>query len=80
MIELSYDGHGINDLRSEYAPRIATFVSADDGERFGKLFAAAPDMLASLKNIYAHLVNGDNARAVMTELARAAIAKAEGTS
>lgn len=49
MIELSYDGCGINDLRSEYAPRIATFVSADAGEHFGKLFAAAPDLLEALE-------------------------------
>lgn len=45
-----------------------------------RLFVAAPDMLASLKGIHAHLANGDNARALMMELARAAIAKAGATS
>lgn len=43
-----------------------------------RLITAAPELLEALKAIHGHLVNGDKATAVMTELARAAIAKARG--
>jgi hypothetical protein len=48
---LSFDGKGVNDLDEVYAQRIATFSCQTDGEKFGNLFAAAPDMLALLKDL-----------------------------
>lgn len=45
--KLSFDGKGINDMRAEYKPRIATF-SESYGEEFGNLFAAAPELLEAL--------------------------------
>lgn len=42
------------------------------------LIAAAPDLLTVLRQIHAHLEAGDDCRAVMTEMASAVIAKAEG--
>ena len=41
-----------------------------------RLIAAAPNLLAALEAIHAHLENGDSANATCEELARAAIAKA----
>lgn len=46
--ELSYDGRGINGP-DEYRSRIATFTSDTAGDQYGKLFAAAPAMLAACK-------------------------------
>lgn len=48
--ELSYDGRGINGP-DEYRSRIATFTSDAAGDKYGKLFEAAPEFLAALRNI-----------------------------
>lgn len=46
----SFDGKGINDKRSEYAPRMATFANAEYAEEFGNLYAAAPELLKFLQD------------------------------
>lgn len=48
--ELSYDGKGINGP-DEYRSRIATFTSDAAGDNYGKLFEAAPELLAALRKI-----------------------------
>ena len=48
--ELSFDGKGINGP-DEYRSRIATFLSAEAAEKYGKLFEAAPDLLRALRDL-----------------------------
>ncbi len=90
---LSFDGHGINDVDS-YGSRIATlsdsYKHTTAGEHYGRLFAAAPDMLEALTAIQARLHGEwDNPALVkfgplgdslgdVNAIVRAAIAKAEG--
>lgn len=84
MSKLSFDGFRING-RDKYRARIATFANDEAGKAYGKLFEAAPDLLAALEG----LLHGTR-RAVSVEdhrqereeasaAARAAIAKARGT-
>lgn len=58
--ELRFDGFGIN-INEDYRPRIATFINRINGtgEKYGPLFAAAPETAAErdrLKEINAELV------------------------
>jgi len=48
---LSFDSKGINDLDSEYAPRIATFTQPEYANLFGPLFEASPELYRALENI-----------------------------
>jgi hypothetical protein len=48
--ELSYDGRGINGP-DQYRSRIATFSNDAAGDEYGKLFEAAPELLAALRKI-----------------------------
>ena len=86
--ELSFDGKGINGS-DIYRTRLATFTTgatAADVEKYGNLFAAAPELLAALENLlceYYRISGGssnlnDQRQEVIT--ARAAIAKAKGGS
>lgn len=83
--ELTYDGHGINGP-DEYRTRVVNFQTQADADKYGKLLAAAPDLLEALRELlegYERLlaqsvldVNpGANRYSIA---ARAAIAKAEG--
>lgn len=45
--ELTYDGIGINGP-DEYRTRVAKFDKQADADKYGPLFAAAPDLLAAL--------------------------------
>lgn len=45
---LSYDGCGIND-KDAYRTRIATFTETEYAEKYGNLFAAAPELLEALE-------------------------------
>jgi hypothetical protein len=48
MSQLSFDGCGINGP-DEYRTRVATFQTQADADKYGKLFAAAPELLAIAK-------------------------------
>jgi len=83
--ELSFDGMGINGP-DKYRSRLATFTHQEGAEQYGKLFAAAPDMLAVLREfvedtngLREHLEEEWPDLLVTLDHARAAIAKAEGT-
>lgn len=54
--DLSFDGCGING-RDEYRTRIATF--SNDADKYGKLFAAAPDLLEALSQAMELLRHSD---------------------
>ncbi len=73
--DLSYDGCGINGP-DEYRTRIATFTNkrSKESDHYGRLFAAAPDLLAALETIAAR----DTAFADSKAIARAALAAAKG--
>jgi len=81
MSEISYDGFGINGS-DKYRTRIATFnqhIKSAERSHYGKLFEAAPEMLAALKELLGDL----GARPGVMHLpsihaARDAVAKAEG--
>lgn len=45
--ELSFDGKGINGP-DEYRSRLATFTNQEAADRYGRLFAAAPDLLEAV--------------------------------
>ena len=45
MQNVSFDGKGLNDLRKEYAPRIATFSNENLAREYGPLFETAPELL-----------------------------------
>jgi hypothetical protein len=46
--KLTFDGMGINGP-DKYRTRVATFVNPDaDGAKYGKLFAAAPELVEAL--------------------------------
>lgn len=45
--ELTYDGHGINGP-DEYRTRVVNFQTQADADKYGKLLAAAPDLLEAL--------------------------------
>lgn len=51
MKTLNHDGKGVNDKRSEYAPRVATFSTPEYAKEFGILFEASPNMLAALRAV-----------------------------
>ena len=75
---LSFDGRGINSC-GIYRQRIATFEP--ERESLGDVFAAAPEMLEALKDIYSELEkwsNGEDWATDCQKLALNAIAKAEG--
>ena len=79
---LSYDGHGINDS-DEYRSRIATFTGRcllDERDRFGHLFAAAPDLLAALVDLVNRCDTSETAdgSSIDTLTAHVAIARASG--
>jgi len=46
--ELTYDGHGINGP-DEYRSRVVNFQTQADADKYGKLLAAGPDLLAALE-------------------------------
>lgn len=46
--ELTYDGIGINGP-DEHRSRVAAFDKQADADKYGPLFAAAPDLLAALQ-------------------------------
>ena len=48
--QLSFDGKGIND-NDVYRSRIATFTNEDKANTYGKLFAASPELLNTLRDI-----------------------------
>ena len=52
--ELSFDGHGINGP-DEYRTRIAAFITLAGAERYGPLFAAAPELLDLVKDFDLYL-------------------------
>ena len=57
---LSYDGFGING-RDKYRTRLAKFaagLSEEQRKEFGPLFAAAPEMLAMLKEVECWIDSG----------------------
>lgn len=76
---LSFDGKGINGP-DEYRTRLATFTPAalvsGDSEKWGRLMAAAPEMLAVLEDCRAMLRN--TAECNLFDAVRAVIAKAKG--
>lgn len=73
---LSYDGRGINGP-DEYRTRLATFTSREQADKWGPLFAAAPDLLEALRYIVAW--DGDDWNACQArDMALRAIAKATG--
>ena len=80
--ELSYDGHGINGP-DEYRSRLFTCRAARNADeqaaldRYGKLCAAAPDLLAVLERV-AETVNWLSMSAELWDDMHAAIAKAKG--
>jgi hypothetical protein len=83
---LSFDGKGVNDC-DEYRSRIATFTSDEKAQKFGELFAAAPELLdvLALALPYVECCENDEAYkpgavAKMVHKMRAAIAKAEPTT
>lgn len=80
---LSFDGCGING-GDEYRSRIATFQRTEwDGnaKHYGPLFAAAPDLLATLKDMLRYINSGEIATVEDMEFCKgkleAAIRKAE---
>jgi hypothetical protein len=82
--ELSFDSIGINGP-DEYRERVATFTRFGYAEKYGPLFAAAPDLLAALKaycnNPELSLVMTSDTPGLANEVAvqmRKAIARAEG--
>jgi hypothetical protein len=57
--ELSYDGKGINGP-DYHRTRIATFTNAEVSAKYGKLFEAAPELLAACKGLLqAYAPNAD---------------------
>lgn len=71
--ELSFDGCGINGS-DEYRTRIATF--SNQAEKYGPLFAAAPDLLAALEQMTESFVSHFQHGREIND-ARAAIRKAK---
>lgn len=71
--ELSFDGMGINGP-DEYRSRIATFATGEAARKYGPLFAAAPDLLASLREVMQEVGQYDDP--AVHKRAKAAIAKA----
>ena len=49
--QFTYDGQGINDKGSEFAPRLATLTKEGHERKVGPLFATSPDLLAALEFI-----------------------------
>ena len=85
MTALSFDGKGINGP-DEYRSRLATFANDAAAQQYGPVFAAAPDLLATLQNIAACDIPGDDvevsdadiweAAVTSVQLARTAVEKA----
>ncbi len=77
--ELSFDGCGINGP-DEYRSRIATFARGADVKRYGPLLAAAPELLAALRELVEWATDDRGGDLPITDpairQARAAIAKA----
>lgn len=81
--ELTYDGHGINGP-DEYRTRVVNFQTQADADKYGKLLAAAPDLLAACKRISKALRKAphetQNAyQGILTDIDNA-ITKAEGAA
>ncbi len=74
--ELTYDGHGINGP-DEYRTRVVNFQTQADANKYGKLLAAAPDLVEALKWALEH-AEWSNDTETGTDPIRAALAKAEG--
>jgi hypothetical protein len=72
--ELSYDGRGINGP-DEYRTRVATFTSPEVGDKYGRLFEAAPEMREALRWALRHVRlegrTGEDAEAWAAEYNRA---------
>lgn len=84
--ELTFDGFGINGP-DQYRTRIATFVDPHglgDVARYGRLFAAAPELLEALRRLLAspdlHLDGLEMETVCAVLQAERAISKAEGQS
>ena len=73
--ELTYDGHGINGP-DEYRTRVVNFQTQADADKYGKLLAAAPDLLEALRGLVMdwERVHGE---LPLDHEARAALAKVE---
>jgi len=52
--QYSFDGHGINDKGSEFAPRLATLTKEGHERKVGPLFAASPDLRDALQFVLSH--------------------------
>ena len=87
---LSYDGFGING-RDEFRNRIATFaagLSEEQRKEFGPLFAAAPELLDALKDVFKALLCPEpktlkgwaQRNALIDQITRNALNKAEGST
>jgi hypothetical protein len=81
--ELTYDGHGINGP-DEYRTRVVNFQTQADADKYGKLLAAAPDLLAACKRISKALRNAPHEtqkayQGILTDIDNA-ITKAEGAA
>jgi hypothetical protein len=79
--DLSFDGCGING-RDQYRTRIATFTDKRGpvAQKYGTLFAAAPEMLEALKELLNDTYLADPINKERMAKARYAVAKAEGKS
>lgn len=83
---LSFDGFGIND-RDKYRTRLAVFHGKTAADKFGPLFAAAPELLNALEETavclaaWMEISDPEDVRDYdkkALKAARAAIAKAKG--
>ena len=74
--ELSFDGCGINGP-DEFRTRVATFRSEAEAKKYGPLFAAAPRLVALLKEAEELMPLGTTKRADWVMRAGSIIAEAE---
>lgn len=65
--KLSFDGKGVNDRSEEYAPRVATFTTPEYADRYGALFAAAPELLEALKILLHAIQKGERFECIRAE-------------